>query len=92
MICLFSELCLSPGILVNESVVPDAVQCKLVAVGVFSPAKLHESGGVFTVSTGCGLCCLTACSSAPACSVPPSISSTACFRPRAGFAAYHSPV
>ncbi len=35
MICLFSELCLSPGILVNESVVPDAVQCKLVAVGVF---------------------------------------------------------
>lgn len=28
-------VCVSPGILVNESVVPDAVQCKLVAVGVF---------------------------------------------------------
>uniref|UniRef100_A0A8C1XD71 Pannexin n=1 Tax=Cyprinus carpio TaxID=7962 RepID=A0A8C1XD71_CYPCA len=28
-------VCFFPGILVNESVVPDAVQCKLVAVGVF---------------------------------------------------------
>lgn len=28
-------VCVSPGILVNESVVPDVVQCKLVAVGVF---------------------------------------------------------
>lgn len=28
-------MCVSPGILVNESAVPEAVQCKLVAVGVF---------------------------------------------------------